>query len=175
MIKKMLESLEGKSYTNTLAHISMYIYPAIVILNSIPGLIFDFWPAVLARLVLLTLMILTLLSVIVHQDVLCPICMSKIKIDSKDYLWCKIFHNDRRIIWISLCLVATAQLVLWITLKSYHLSNIIIAIPLSALCAFLLISYSKHKILRPWCPFCKKWDEDGNHEPVPEIPQVRGA
>jgi hypothetical protein len=33
---------------------------------------------------------------------------------------------------------------------------------------FLAYTGNRHQWLRPWCPYCKRWDDGGSHEVVPD-------
>lgn len=41
-------------------------------------------------------------------------------------------------------------------------------IPLDVLVFTALYSTWLHHRLRPWCPYCRDWDEDGDTEPSPD-------
>lgn len=52
--------------------------------------------------------------------------------------------------------------------------------PLSFLCTLALWGtlaaqervIQRHRVLRPWCPYCRRWDDDGDEETAPVPPPV---
>lgn len=44
----------------------------------------------------------------------------------------------------------------------------LITVPLDLFTTTFLYSLWLHHKLRPWCPYCRRWDDGGEHEPSPD-------
>lgn len=118
---------------------------------------------------------ITLLAAFVHEhgSALCLRCIEEVPVDAsvraqrrKRVLW--FYHLTTRpviaVVAIALLILAPSVLVLALHLQANALS-VVPGILWGFACAF---SARQHSQLRPWCSYCRGWDEGGDHEPSPD-------
>ncbi|WP_280413170.1 hypothetical protein [Nocardia asiatica] len=115
----------------------------------------------------------SILIALMHTTItrLCVRCMEEVPGDAaaraQRQSWLlRIAHSldsfTRVMVWVAL-LVATATLATLLDLPR------VVHAPLDAFFALYLYSTWLHHKLRPWCPYCRRWDDgDGIHEPSPD-------
>jgi hypothetical protein len=121
------------------------------------------------------LMLVTLITLTIHQGLarICLRCMEEVKPDAplraQRKRWVlRIWHlgNSWRVCltWL-VTIILVSYLRAWLKNAGYdwHWVNA----PIDVI--FLLWVYSMvfHHRVSPWCPYCRKWDDGGNHEVAP--------
>ncbi|MFE9785636.1 hypothetical protein ACFYO7_09670 [Nocardia salmonicida] len=110
---------------------------------------------------------------LVHNDAtrLCVRCMSEVPADASHQA-----ERQQRLLWLRHAPSSPPRLVAFVALLVVpavliHVLELprVFALPVDAFwCVFMYKVWLHHR-LRPWCPFCRDWDEDGGiHEPSPD-------
>ncbi|GAD82178.1 hypothetical protein [Nocardia asteroides] len=107
-----------------------------------------------------------------HNDFrrLCVQCMREVPADagvraerSQGLLWLR--HSVSTAPRMLLVLVALSVPVYLVHVAGWPR---VVSLPVDALWATFMYSIWLHHRLRPWCPYCRDWDEEGEREPSPD-------
>ena len=122
------------------------------------------------------LMIVTMITVMVHQNLarICLRCMQEVKPDAplraqRKRGILKLWHLGQSWRWCSAwfgLIVLTSITRTWLK-GSFGYDWHWVSAPMDVI--FLLWIYSMvfHHRVSPWCPYCRRWDDDGDHEVTP--------
>lgn len=137
----------------------------------------DSWWAAIPSGVVVVCDALLLLVGGAHNGVLCTICAELTPLDgqaaaAKANRWLLIYHNRHKAYRALSLIVAVAGLSLLgaavvsrSLLPSLALSNLLLIASMAVPIRVWLV----HKILYPWCPYCRRrWKDGGDHEKVPD-------
>ena len=132
------------------------------------------WTSIVGGLVIALIVLAILAAESWHMYAMCPVCARKIPLDPA----AKVTQKRRRL-----------SLVHWLSDRQKYINRTILVlfvlslVPYANLAAFPLvilalaaIAYlgNVHLPLQPWCPYCRRWDEGGDHERAP-TPDPTGA
>lgn len=102
---------------------------------------------------------------------LCVRCMEEVPADASVRA-----QRQRWLLWVTHSLESPRKVAVWIGVvmtisvltATFHLPRIVDA-PIDAYWLAYLYSMWLHHKLRPWCPYCRRWDDGGFiHEPSPD-------
>lgn len=121
------------------------------------------------------LVVICALAMMFHRrsNRLCVRCMTEVPADAparaqrrKRVLWLTHFLATRTGVAVVLVLVLAGPLLL-AAVRTSETENL--CRTMAGLTTFILIyAQSLHHRLRPWCPYCRDWDDDGDPEPSPD-------
>jgi hypothetical protein len=108
-----------------------------------------------------------------HSSTPCVRCITEVPADApvraqrrKRVLWLFHFLGTRAGV-ASVVAILLAQLLLPAVVRSSDSTNLC-QFSITLVTAILLYVKDVHRRLRPWCPYCRRWDDDGDHECVPD-------
>lgn len=113
------------------------------------------------------LFIATMILISWHENgAMCERCFAEVPADASvravqngyDYRMLRFYHRINRVI-IALVFVLPA-LVLLLDLYAVNIAWSVVDI-------LMILSWRTHRLLRPWCPWCNRWDDGGSHEALP--------
>lgn len=115
------------------------------------------------------LFVMGLVLVAFHENgAMCERCFAEVPADAAvratreggwDRWMLHYYHKNWKVV-LPLVLLAPAVVML---IKLYAVSIVWDVVDI-----LLLISWRTHRLLRPWCPWCNRWDDGGSHECIPE-------
>ncbi|UGT55932.1 hypothetical protein [Nocardia asteroides] len=153
---------------NTIAHLMLYGLAAIAAARI--ATYFGYTGTVVELTILLGNLVL--LIGLMHNDFrrLCVQCMREVPADAgrraeqrQWLLWMRhAVTTTPRMLAVLLMLAAPVYLV--------HVTGLprVVSLPVDALWAAFMYAVWLHHKLRPWCPYCRDWDQDGEREPSPD-------
>ncbi|TCJ89787.1 hypothetical protein [Nocardia alba] len=152
----------------TIAHLMLYALAAVMAARV--ATYFDYT----GTIVELTLLIgnIVLIIGLIHNDFqrLCVQCMREVPADAgpraqrqQRLLWLRHWASTPPRILIVLAIISVPVFLV----HSVGLPRVV-SLPADALWAAFMYSIWLHHRLRPWCPYCRDWDQDGAPEPSPD-------
>jgi hypothetical protein len=167
--------------TTRLAHAMIYLIP-VAIASRVIYYVFrsTTWVAFLDLFLGLLLLVCYLVS-IQHQVTarLCIRCMEEVPVDASEraqrqHLWLRIQHMSGKTMLIILAVLLAPP---WLASAFLDLSErgqSLLGLGLDVWTFSLMYSMWLHHRLRPWCPYCRRWDDDGDAEWVPDPVPAEG-
>jgi hypothetical protein len=129
------------------------------------------WSSSFTSLTLSTLLVGMILTRWRHAGRLCEACIAEWPLDpetevSKRMRYINAYHfildSARRA--VSIFVVFIAAWIASMLLFRAPVVDAVFGLPL----ALLMLTFYKHDFIRPWCPKCRRWDDGGGHEWVPD-------
>lgn len=152
----------------TLAHLMLYALAAVAAARV--ATYFDYT----GTLVELTILFgnAVLLIGLMHNDFrrLCVQCMREVPADAG-----RRAERQQWLLWLRHWVSTTPRVLLVVVMISVPVFLVhsvglprVVSLPVDALWAAFMYSVWLHHRLRPWCPYCRDWDQDGAPEPSPD-------
>jgi hypothetical protein len=107
-----------------------------------------------------------------HKDHLCARCMDEVPVDAPT----RAQRRQRSLRFFHFATTVPATLVMIVLLSGPAVFDITFHctvprpyfIPGDIWTFALIYTASEHHRLRPWCPYCRPWDDGGDEEPAPD-------
>lgn len=104
---------------------------------------------------------------------LCLRCMKEVPLDGpvraetqRSLLKLAHFNGSWKSVIVTVALVIVGPIIVELLLNGEHTS--LSSVPSDLWIFALIYSNWLHHRLRPWCPYCRDWDDDGDPEPSPD-------
>lgn len=157
--------------STTLAHWLLWLIPVSILAE----LIYHFLHVWFIVTILWVLILIVFLVAVIHQKTarLCIKCMQEIPIDAdqKAQGWQRRFLRIEHFTLRETFILVVAINV-WAGGRNYFLhtdlSLAIASIPLMIVWGSMIYGVWLHHRVRPWCPYCRRWDNGGDSEWVPD-------
>ncbi|MGW5453923.1 hypothetical protein [Nocardia sp. NPDC003979] len=152
----------------TIAHLMLYALAAVAAARI--ATYFDY-TGILVELTLLIGNVILIIG-LTHNDFqrLCVQCMQEVPADAGPRA-----ERRQRLLWLRHWASTTPRLLIvlaMISVPAFLVHSVglprVVSLPVDALWATFMYSIWLHHRLRPWCPYCRDWDQDGSPEPAPD-------
>lgn len=162
------ETRLGRFLTTT-AHLALWGIAIIATMRVLGYLGVDNWLIAASDFIAF----IPILFAIFHTTVtrLCVRCMQEVPADASARA-----QRQRWLLWVTHSLESPRKLAVWmgvvitsgVLIAAFDLPRVADA-PTDAYWLTYMYSMWLHHKLRPWCPYCRRWDDDGDiHEPSPD-------